>query len=97
MDKNFCVYMMANKKRGVIYTGISSNLVERVYKHKNKLTGDFSKRYNLSKLVYFEMCDTAEAAILREKRIKKWNRDWKIELIEKTNPEWNDLYDKIVS
>jgi putative endonuclease len=95
MNKNFCVYMMSNKKRGVIYTGVSSNLIERVYKHKNKLMGDFSKRYNTSKLVYFEMCGGAEAAIVREKQIKKWNRDWKIQLIEKENPEWNDLYDKI--
>ena len=71
-------------------------MVKRVYEHKNKFVDGFSKKYNLTKLVYYELFDNIEDAITREKRLKKWNRDWKIELINKFNPKWKDLYEKII-
>jgi putative endonuclease len=92
MEKNFFVYMVTNKKDGVLYTGVSSSLLQRTSKHKEKTYRGFSAKYNLDKLVWYEQCPTAEAAIMREKQIKKWNRAWKIELIEKTNSAWRDLY-----
>lgn len=92
MDKNFFVYMVSNKKDGVIYTGVSSSLAQRMHKHKNGTFPGFTAKYNADKLIWFEQCPTAEAAITREKQIKKWNRAWKIELIEKSNPDWRDLY-----
>ena len=87
---------MTNNKRGTLYVGVTSNLVQRVYQHKQKCIDGFTTRYNLNMLVYYELHNEIYEAISREKQIKKWNRSWKIELIENHNPEWNDLYDLIL-
>ncbi|MFT5214975.1 MAG: putative endonuclease [Glaciecola sp.] len=87
------VYIITNKPKGVLYIGETNNLKKRIYQHKNKVhPNTFSARYNLDKLVYFEELEIEVKAKLREMQMKKWNRDWKIELIEKVNPEWKDLY-----
>lgn len=94
--RNWFVYMMTNRKEGVLYTGVTSNLPKRVWEHKNKVSPEsFTSKYNLTQLVYYESHDTHEYAIPREKQLKKWQRQWKIELIEKTNPTWRDLYQDI--
>jgi len=90
------IYIITNKKYGTLYIGVTSSLVKRVYEHKNKLVDGFSKKYNLSKLVYYELFENMESAIIREKRLKKWNREWKLELIDNFNPNWEDLYYKVV-
>jgi len=95
-EKVYCVYMMANKKDGTLYIGVSSNLARRIYEHKNGLADGFTKKYHLQRLVYYELYNDPTGAILREKQMKKWYRRWKIELIEKINPEWKDLYSEIV-
>lgn len=98
MGKQFFVYMMASSKRGTIYTGVTSNRVARVYQHRTHAIADsFTARYGVTKLVWFEEHGNAESAIPREKRIKEWRRAWKVELIEETNPQWDDLWDLIVS
>ena len=89
------VYILTNKKHGTLYIGVTSDLAKRVWEHKNKVAQGFTQKYGLDKLVHYEVFDDPENAILREKRLKKWNRGWKIELIEKANPEWRDLYDSI--
>ncbi len=83
---------MTNKKYGTLYTGVTNDLIKRVYQHKEALIDGFTKRYNLKKLVYYEIFNDIREAIKREKAIKKWRREWKIKLIEKMNPEWKDLY-----
>ncbi len=88
----YYVYLLSNKTRKVFYVGITDNLVRRIWEHKNCIRDGFTKKYNVHRLVYFEIIKDAETAMTREKRLKKWDRDWKIDLIEKTNPEWNDLY-----
>jgi len=88
---NFYVYILTNKKHGVLYTGLTNELERRVLEHKNKVVRGFTKRYNLTKLVYYEGHETYDEAFKRERRIKRWRRIWKIELIEKANPEWKDL------
>jgi len=93
--KNFYVYILCNKRNGTLYTGVTSKIIKRIYEHKNKLVDGFTKKYNLHRLVWYELHETVESAITREKRIKKWERKWKLELIEKDNPRWNDLYDHI--
>jgi len=90
--KQSYVYIIASKRDGTLYIGVTSDLKRRIYEHKNKLVEGFSKRYNVSLLVYFEIYDNIRLAILREKRLKAWKRDWKIRLIEERNPEWDDLY-----
>jgi putative endonuclease len=80
-----------------LYTGVTSNLVQRIWQHKQGLVEGFSKKYSVKKLVYFEVHGSAESAISREKQIKKWRRAWKLKLIEESNPEWKDLYDLIAS
>ena len=92
MEKEFFVYILASKKYGTLYTGITSNLVKRVSEHKEGLADGFTKRYDVKTLVYYERHTAAESAITREKQIKEWKRLWKIEMIEKTNPGWDDLY-----
>ena len=82
MGKTFAVYILANQRNGTIYVGVTSNLVGRICQHKQKLTGGFAARYGVDKLVYFELYDAADLAIMREKQLKKWRRAWKIELIE---------------
>jgi len=89
----YYVYMLSSKKNGIIYTGVTNDLKKRVYQHKNEEVKGFTKKYNVKKLVYFELTGSIESAIKREKVLKKWNRQWKIRLIEKNNPEWGDLYD----
>lgn len=93
--KQFFVYMLASKKHGVLYIGVTSNLPKRIWEHKEGVVEGFSKRYKTKMLVYFEPVESAEAAIVREKQMKKWYRAWKIELIERDNPEWRDLYDSL--
>ena len=95
-DKQPCVYILASKRNGTLYTGVTGNLMHRVYQHKNKLIEGFSKKYDVCLLVYYELHDAMEGAIVREKQIKKWKRQWKIELIEKDNQKWKDLYDELV-
>lgn len=90
------VYIITNKPNGVLYIGETKRLKKRIYQHKNKVhPATFSARYNLDKLVYFESHEVQANAILRERQLKKWNRAWKIELIESFNPEWRDLYDDL--
>ncbi len=96
MSKQFYVYILARKRNGTLYTGVTSNLPQRIWQHKNDQIDGFSKKYNVKQLVYLEKHDTAESAITREKQIKKWNRAWKLKLIEKENPQWKDLYDLIL-
>ena len=84
---------MASQKNGTLYTGITKDLVGRVYQHKNDYVEGFTKKYQIHNLVYYEQYDNAESAIIREKRLKKWNRSWKIKLIDEMNPSWTDLYE----
>jgi putative endonuclease len=95
MQQLFYVYILTNKKYGVLYVGKSNDLIERIYQHKNKQADGFTKKYNLTQLVYYEVYESAIEATHREKCIKEWKRNWKLELIEKMNPEWRDLYDDI--
>jgi len=90
--KQYYVYILASKKNGVLYIGITSGLVKRVYEHKNNLIEGFTKKYHVHKLVYYEEINDVYTAITREKQIKKWNRAWKVQLIEKNNSDWGDLY-----
>ena len=96
MDKQPAVYILASKKNGTLYVGVTSNLVKRVWAHKNNLTEGFTKRYEVHYLVWYEMHECMESAIQREKRVKGWKRAWKMELIENNNPHWKDLYHTIV-
>ena len=93
----YCVYILASRKYGSLYTGVTGDLIGRVYIHREALIPGFSSHYKTFHLVYFEQHDTPYNAITREKRIKKWRRAWKIELIEKDNPNWDDLYDGLFS
>jgi putative endonuclease len=94
--KQYYVYILTNKNNVTLYTGVTNNLIRRIYEHKNNLVEGFSKKYHLHKLVYFESTSDIRSAIEREKRIKTWHRKWKIELIEKENPEWIDLYEGLI-
>ena len=94
MDKKYYVYIITNKPKGTLYIGITNDLQRRVNEHQNKLIEGFSKKYNLTVLVYFEAFNYIFDALNYEKKLKKWHRNWKINLIEKNNPEWNDLYKK---
>lgn len=86
------VYILANKRNGTLYVGVTSDIVGRISEHKQDLIAGFTKRYGVHRLVYIEFHDTMDAAIVREKKIKRWRREWKLELIEACNPEWRDLY-----
>jgi len=86
---------MASKKNGTLYVGVTSNLPKRVWEHKNKAVEGFTKKYDISRLVYYELHENAESAIKREKRIKEWPRQWKINIIVKNNPVWDDLYNEV--
>jgi putative endonuclease len=92
----YYVYMLASKKNGVLYIGTTNDLVRRVYEHKTKPVQSFTSRYNVSLLVWFEVYDDPLNAISREKELKKWRREWKVELIEANNAEWHDLYASIL-
>ena len=89
------VYILTNRPDGVLYVGVTSNLAQRVWSHRNDLAEGFTKRYRLHTLVWYEVHESMESAIRREKAIKKWNRAWKTELIEKTNLGWTDLYEEV--
>ncbi len=95
MTKQFYVYIMADGRNGTLYVGVTSDLVKRTYQHKTKSIEGYTEKYGISMLVYYEVHQTAPTAISREKQLKRWNRQWKIKLIEKMNPYWNDLYEKI--
>ncbi len=95
-EKQFYVYLLASRKNGTIYVGVTSDLVGRVWQHKNKAIEGFTSKQDVTKLVWFEPHENAESAIVREKQIKKWNRMWKLRLIEAANPDWLDLYADIV-
>ena len=90
--KYFFVYMMASKRNGTIYIGVTSDLPSRAYIHRESVIDGFTKRYGVHRLVWYELLELAEPAIRREKQLKKWNRAWKIRLIEEMNPNWDDLY-----
>ena len=96
MDKQPCVYILASRRNGTLYIGVTSDLIKRVWEHKNDFVEGFTKRYGVHTLVWFEIHSTIDAAITREKAIKEWKRQWKLRLIEEVNPEWRDLYDEIV-
>ena len=95
MEKRFHVYIMASKRNGTLYVGVTSDLIKRVWQHKNNEVAGFTEKYDVHDLVFFEQHDNAESAIMREKRLKKWNRAWKLRLIEEKNPQWKDLYPEI--
>ncbi len=96
MAGQYYVYLLASKRNGTLYVGVTSDLIKRVYEHKDNLVGGFTKKYNVHNLVYFETTEDINSAIIREKQLKKWKRAWKIELIEKNNPEWRDLYFELI-
>jgi putative endonuclease len=93
--KQFAIYILTNRQRGVLYVGLSSSLAERIRQHREGLIPGFTKRYNLTRLVYYEYLNTAASMIAREKRLKRWHRAWKIELVERMNPTWRDLWPDI--
>jgi putative endonuclease len=95
MAKRYYVYILASKRNGTLYTGMTSDLLKRVWQHKNKLVPGFTKKYNITDIVYYEIHEDPISAITREKQIKKWNRSWKIKMIEADNPEWCDLADSL--
>ncbi|MFC1726172.1 GIY-YIG nuclease family protein [candidate division KSB1 bacterium] len=95
MNKYF-LYILASKRNGTLYTGVTNDLKRRIYEHKNGLIEGFTKKYKVDKLVYFEEFNIINDALLREKNIKTWKRAWKIRHIEEFNPEWNDLYNELV-
>ena len=92
---NYYVYILANKRNGTLYIGVTNNLIKRVYEHKQKLLEGFTKKYGVDKLMFYAQTPDIRSAITREKQLKKWNRNWKITLIEKGNPEWKDLYEDL--
>ncbi len=94
--KQPAVYIIASKRNGTLYTGVTSDLVQRVWQHKHDVVEGFTKQYSVHMLVYFELHADMESAIVREKRLKKWNRAWKLRLIEEENPNWYDLYESIL-
>ena len=91
-----CVYILASRPKGTLYIGVTSNLARRVWEHKNDFVQGFTKRYQVHDLVWYEVYDSIESAISREKALKKWNRAWKVRLIEEGNPWWSDLYEQIL-
>ncbi|PKG99985.1 GIY-YIG nuclease family protein [Paraglaciecola sp. MB-3u-78] len=93
--KRPCIYIITNRNNTTLYIGVTSNLVQRIYQHKNKLVKGFSTKYNLDKLIYFEQFEYMDNVITREKRLKLWKRDWKNRLINELNPSWRDLYPSI--
>jgi putative endonuclease len=95
LSKRPAVYILASRRNGTLYIGVTSDLVKRVWEHRSDLVGGFTKKYGVHSLVYFELHGSMSEAIQRERRLKKWNRAWKIELIEKENPGWVDLWPSI--
>jgi putative endonuclease len=95
VDKQPAVYILASKRNGTLYIDVTSDLVKRIWEHKNDTVAGFTKRYGVHQLVWYELHESIEFAIEREKRLKEWKRVWKLELIESANPDWKDLYDTI--
>ena len=95
MDKSPCVYILASRRNGTLYVGVTSNLTGRIWQHRNDVTEGFTRRYQVHTLVYYEQHASMEAAILREKQLKEWKRVWKLQLIEGKNPGWRDLWQDI--
>ena len=93
--KNYFIYVLSSKKNGTLYIGVTNDLKRRVFEHKNNIVEGFTKKYQVHDLVYFEITESIEVAITREKQLKNWKRRWKIELIEKENKNWEDLYGKL--
>jgi len=93
--KEYFVYIMAHEPHGAIYVGVTNDLVRRAYEHKHGLADGFTKKYNIKTLVYYEITENIEAAIQREKLLKRWKREWKEQLIAASNPEWKDLYQQV--
>ncbi|MEO6117793.1 MAG: GIY-YIG nuclease family protein [Methylotenera sp.] len=91
-----CVYILASKRNGTLYIGVTSDLIKRIWEHKSDLVQGFTKQYQVHDLVWYETSENMESAIVREKQLKEWKRQWKLDLIEKTNPYWNDLYPTII-
>ena len=96
MNKQPTVYILASKRNGTLYIGVTSNLVKRIWEHKNNIVEGFTKQYGVHQLVWYELHGTMDSAIVREKRLKDWKRAWKLKLIEDKNPEWQDLYETII-
>ena len=96
MQKQPAVYILASKRNGTLYIGVTSNLISRVWQHKNNQVKAFTRKYKVHVLVYFELYQDMYSAISREKQLKKWNRKWKLELIEKQNPQWRDLWSEVI-
>ena len=94
-ERQPCVYLLASRRNGTLYAGVTANLARRIWQHRNLVVEGFTKRYHVHLLVWFELHETMESAIAREKAIKAWKRAWKVELIEKSNPYWRDLYEEI--
>jgi len=92
----YYVYILASKKNGTLYVGVTSDIIKRIYEHKNGFSEGFTKKYSVHNLVYYETTESVESAITREKQLKKWNRDWKTKLIEQSNPAWRDLYFELI-
>jgi putative endonuclease len=95
LSRGYFVYLLASRRNGTLYVGVTSDLTKRVWEHKHGLAEGFTKKYGVKSLVWFEQTDSIESAIVREKQIKKWRREWKVELIEKNNPQWKDLFEEI--
>jgi len=95
-EEQYYVYILTNKSNNVLYVGITNDLARRVFEHKNKLVEGFTKKYNLAKLVYYDVTNEVESAIKREKQLKNWHRDWKMNLIAQFNPEWRDLSEEFL-
>ena len=96
MSKQPCVYILASQRNGTLYIGVTSDLVKRGWQHRNELAEGFTQRYGVHHLVYFEMHEDMREAIVREKQLKKWNRAWKLRLIEEFNPDWHDLWEGLL-
>ncbi len=94
--KLYYIYILASKRNGTLYIGITNDIVKRIWEHKEKLVQGFTKKYDVDILVYFEQFTDVKDALKREKALKKWNRRWKLELIEEKNPNWNDLYNDLI-
>jgi putative endonuclease len=96
MSKEPCVYILASRRNGTLYVGVTSSLTKRIWEHKNDLVAGFTKRYGVHTLVWYELHPDMLSAISREKAVKEWKRRWKLELIERMNPDWRDLYEELV-
>ena len=94
--KNYYVYILASKRNGTLYIGITSNLIKRIQEHRGKIVKGFTEKYDVDKLVYYEQTEDVHSALAREKTLKKWNKEWKLRLIEKENSKWEDLYFNII-